>query len=240
MLTQTQLMLEFESLGDNTEFGLVQRLFGADPMSLLRWSRADSLETLLGALDARFDGLGAPGNVELKLFSRWPNYVLIDKRFGFQFHTDNAPEPGRDINDDPKRLEWVSRPLRELTDRLLGRLAAAEKVFVYRRKQPPDAAEIARLFAALRRYAADNALLWVTEGPQENWGKVKLATPGLALAYIDRLADDEPPRVSTELWLEICTTAFARLRDGRPRQTAPEPPAWPVLFKSRLLGHWQR
>ena len=33
-----EMLLEFESLGDNCEFGLVQRHFGAEPISLLRFA----------------------------------------------------------------------------------------------------------------------------------------------------------------------------------------------------------
>ncbi len=39
-ITLQDLMLQFESLGQNCEFGLVQRRAGADPLGLLRFDSA--------------------------------------------------------------------------------------------------------------------------------------------------------------------------------------------------------
>ena len=58
------LVLQFESLGDNCEFGLVQRKAGAEPLGLLRFSSAP-LPRLVRALRERFDGLTDPANVRL-------------------------------------------------------------------------------------------------------------------------------------------------------------------------------
>ena len=52
-----ELMLAFESLGDNCEFGLVQRDGGAEPLGLLRFAGM-SLGNLVAALEAKLDGLG--------------------------------------------------------------------------------------------------------------------------------------------------------------------------------------
>lgn len=61
-----QFMLGFESLGDNCEFGLVQRRCGAEPLGLLRFSNIE-LGPLLRGLVAEFDELGARENLELTL-----------------------------------------------------------------------------------------------------------------------------------------------------------------------------
>jgi tetratricopeptide (TPR) repeat protein len=53
------LFKRFESLGSDCEFGIVQRLFQADPVGLLRWTTTEP-EALVRALDTRFDGVGNP------------------------------------------------------------------------------------------------------------------------------------------------------------------------------------
>ena len=58
---RTALMLDFESLGENCEFGLVQRRCGIEPLGLLRFS-STPLPPLLHALRERFAGMGAAGD----------------------------------------------------------------------------------------------------------------------------------------------------------------------------------
>jgi hypothetical protein len=61
-ISDRDLVLNFESIGDNCEFGLVQRMAGAEPLGLLRFS-STPLPLLVRALRARFDGLADPANV---------------------------------------------------------------------------------------------------------------------------------------------------------------------------------
>src|SRR5260221_3025006 len=61
-----QLMMQFESLGENCEFGLVQRRCGAEPLGLLRFASAP-LPVLLAGLRARFEGLGDPGEIDIQI-----------------------------------------------------------------------------------------------------------------------------------------------------------------------------
>src|SRR5579885_2880091 len=55
-LPPDQLMMRFESLGENCEFGLAQRRCGAEPLGLLRFASAP-LEKLLAGLEGRFEGM---------------------------------------------------------------------------------------------------------------------------------------------------------------------------------------
>ena len=54
-----QLMLRFESIGEDCEFGSVQRRYGAEPLGLLRWNDA-SYPALAAALEQDFAGCGEP------------------------------------------------------------------------------------------------------------------------------------------------------------------------------------
>ena len=59
LLSDRNLALQFESLGDNCELGLVQRRAGVEPLGLLRFAGAP-LRRLITALDARFEGIDDP------------------------------------------------------------------------------------------------------------------------------------------------------------------------------------
>jgi tetratricopeptide (TPR) repeat protein len=50
---EADILLKFESLGENCEFGLVQRHYGAEPLGLLRWMGAEPDQLCL-ALEAGF------------------------------------------------------------------------------------------------------------------------------------------------------------------------------------------
>ena len=58
------LMLRFESLGQNCEFGLVQRRCGSEPLGLLRFA-STPLPHLLAAFEGGFEGLGGPDAIEI-------------------------------------------------------------------------------------------------------------------------------------------------------------------------------
>jgi hypothetical protein len=63
-LPAEQMITAFESLGDNCEFGLVQRRMGAEPLGLLRFSYVE-LPLLVRGLRCGFEGLGDPNTVEV-------------------------------------------------------------------------------------------------------------------------------------------------------------------------------
>jgi hypothetical protein len=80
-----RLMLRFESLGENCEFGLAQRRCGADPLGLLRFASAP-LPTLLAALRTRFEGIGDWDQIEVRVSENGREYLVFDRRYGFLYH----------------------------------------------------------------------------------------------------------------------------------------------------------
>jgi hypothetical protein len=59
-----EIVSQFESIGDNCEFGLYQRHVEVEPINLFRFSSA-ALPHLLNVLTTRFSGVGDPANVHL-------------------------------------------------------------------------------------------------------------------------------------------------------------------------------
>ncbi|HVH82471.1 MAG TPA: hypothetical protein VM782_23955, partial [Stellaceae bacterium] len=79
------LMMGFESLGENCEFGLVQRRCGAEPLGLFRFASAP-LPKLMAGLEARFEGMADPENLMVQLSDAGTEYMVEDQRFGFLYH----------------------------------------------------------------------------------------------------------------------------------------------------------
>jgi hypothetical protein len=64
-MTDAELLLQFESLGDNCELGLVQRRAGVEPLGLFRFAGAP-LRHLIRALETRFAGMADPAHVRVQ------------------------------------------------------------------------------------------------------------------------------------------------------------------------------
>src|SRR4029077_19430059 len=77
-LPPDQLMMRFESLGENCEFGLAQRRCGAEPLGLLRFASAP-LPVLLAGLRGRFEGMGDPEQIDIQVSTNRQEYLVVDK-----------------------------------------------------------------------------------------------------------------------------------------------------------------
>jgi hypothetical protein len=198
--------LKFENLGENCEFGLVQRRLGAEPLGLLRFSSTPILK-LIDALNLRFEGLGRPELVEVRASEK--EYMVLDKKFGFLYH------PWVSLGDaDPKEIharECGRLPF--LVSKLIDDLEEGEKIFVYHGMRKLSETIVLRLVEALRRYSKAT-LLWVeVEDEAHPAGTVKELTEGLLKGYIDRFAPGENAHdISLEPWIAICRNAYALAR----------------------------
>jgi len=153
--TATERLLRFEPLGGTCEFGLVQREFGAEPLSLLRWVtlRAADLNT---ALRTRLHGIGETEFTRLGI-SKTNEYHMVDSRYELSMHSfigvnDEAPE---------LVLAKMQRRMIYLRRKLLEDLILAEKTFLYRCPVDTDDNDIPPLFDAVRAYNPANKLLVV-------------------------------------------------------------------------------
>jgi hypothetical protein len=203
------LMLRFESLGENCEFGLVQRRCGAEPLGLLRFS-SSPLPKLLAALDARFEGMGAPENLEVRLSANGQEYMVLDRRFGFLYHAwVKAGEltPEQIHAREARRVPFLLR-------KLIEDLEAGEKIFVFHGMAPLTAGEAHSLWQAIRRYGS-GTLLWVERATTGHGpGSVDQLEEGLYKGYVDRFAPGENAHdLSLGCWLELCHSVVGSLKD---------------------------
>lgn len=215
-----RFILNFESLGDNCEFGVLQRLCGAESfLSLLRFAGME-LPALLHALDAGMQDFGDPANVEIYVDDKQrPEYVVREKRYGAIFHTfryqeDIAAEQLR--TTELKRLTYCAR-------RFVGDLRRGNKIFVIKRNVPLREEEVLPLYAALSMYGR-NVLLWMVPADAGHAsGSVEGIMPGLFKGYIDRFAPHENAYdLSLDGWLDACVNAYQlSLEHGMISRVAP-------------------
>ena len=220
VLPAQALMERFQSLGDNCEFGIVQRRFGAEPLNLLRFS-ATHLIHLLRGLDTEFEGLTLPENLACA-FGTEPEgrreYIIEQTSYELRSHTfqhEGEVEPASVLPRAQQRMRFQLRLF-------LQDLAAAEKIFVLKRNTTLAMQEVVPVWAALRSYAADNTLLYVVAADDAHLpGTVEWKAPGLMCGHIDRLAPyDDAQGVSTQCWLAICRNAHAMWQEARERAGA--------------------
>ncbi len=203
-----QFLVRGGGLGDNCEFGLVQRRCGAESLGLLRWSFITAAELVRG-LDAGFEGIGDPANMSYRIEGGGhPEYLIDDRSYGLRFHTFLNPT-------DVVESELIDRQaarLRFLRRKLLEDLAEARKIFVIKRNDPLTEAELLSVLAALRRHNAAARLLGVVlAGPDHPPGTVRVTPEGLICGYIDHFAPLATAHdVALETWLALCVNA-ARL-----------------------------
>jgi hypothetical protein len=204
-MAPNQLMLNFESVGDNCEFGLVQRRCGADPLGLLRFSDIHT-QTLIHGLDAGFQDFGLAANVELRLEDKEPpEYFVHEKRYDIQYHTfryRGDVDAEQLLAREPARLAFLVR-------KLLEALKDGNKIFVCKRNIPLTEDEILPVYAALNAHGR-NTLLWlVAAGARDAAGSVEVVMPGLLKGFLDRFAPYENAYdLSFESWLEVCANAW--------------------------------
>jgi Sulfotransferase family len=205
-----ELMMRFESLGENCEFGLVQRRCGAEPLGLFRFASAP-LPKLLAGLEAGFEGLSDADNLDVQLSSNGREYMVYDKRFQLLYHAwvSAAEMSASEVHQrETRRLPLLIR-------KLIEDLREAEKIFIFHGMEPLGEEEARRLLALLRGYGP-NTLLWIEVADAEHPpGTVAWIGEGLLKAYIDRFAPGENAHdLSLDCWIAICREAYRLWRIG--------------------------
>ncbi len=201
-----RLILNFESLGNNCEFGLVQRRCGAEPFfSLLRFAGME-LPTLLRALDLGMEDFADPANVEIRVDDKpRPEFVFHENRYGVWFHTFRYQDETRAeqlLASETKRLAYCAR-------RLLADFKRGHKILVFKRNETLREEEMLPLAASLSAFG-DSHLLWMVPADAEHApGTVETVLPRLHKGYISRFAPyEDAPDLKFEEWLEVCANAW--------------------------------
>jgi hypothetical protein len=175
----------FESLGDNCEFGFVQRANGYEDGGLLRWS-ISPLDKLIGCFDTDFKGLYAFDNLEPSA----PDMVR-DLATGLMFHTRMHSVDGRFVLSDAARRELYADE-KDKMDHLLSkfrrRIREPGTICVYKRNSGVVDSDAQRLQQSLNKLGPSTLLVVRSTDDPARWGTIERSDSGFLVGFVDAFA----------------------------------------------------
>lgn len=197
---------DFQSLGYNCEFWLVQRHFGCETLDLLRFATTP-MKGLLSFLEADVDPFLSRNALEVRT-AAWGEYNTFLQPFGFLFHSDVGAAslpPDRVCDHELRRLRFLWR-------KFVEDLEVGNRIFVFKSGLRMSKTSVDRLSSLLRQ-RGPNHLLWVTpEEPGRPAGTVDRVAPGLMRGWIDKV-NVGPEECSFDVWHEMCHRAHTLWRN---------------------------
>lgn len=194
------MMMGFDSLGDDCEFGFVQRAHKAEPISLLRFGGM-ALHRLHEALECEFEGIDDPANLSIRV-QEPGEYMISNDHYRYLYHTFvQSWEMSREdlIKQEVMRLKFGRR-------KLIEDLEDGDKIFVVKTSSGPglrrdDVAAVADLIANYGRAT----LLWVRPADDDaGTGTVRWISPNFIEARIDQLCLPGHAVWFSPHWLPLC------------------------------------
>lgn len=182
-----ELIMSFESCGDNCEFGLVQRRVGRERLSFLRYAGVGDVFALSRGIA---DGLRVFDNDDaVTIIQHGHEWMASVPSLGLAFHT------GRNVHaiSFEKIRQAESQKMAFMAQKFIDDCALGEKIFVYRvlrdeRGGPDGTRGMNEMYEALRQHGPAR-LLWVNtaaEGAEAN--SIVQVREGLYRGFIDHLA----------------------------------------------------
>ncbi len=220
------LMARFESLGEDCEFGFVQRQYGIEPLGLFRFAGAGHMRNLLRLIETDLDGLGEPGSLSARLLNAVlyrtpepplviPEFFMTDERLGFIFHTFRGP----DQETEAEAIAANEQKLRYLKRKFIEDLEDGEKIWLLKDGSRGDINEAFAFLDVLQR-KGPNRLFWVTrvvEGRPS--GSVEWIAPNLLRGYSGGSHHDAQV-FDAGLWLRLCQNARRAFAERDASRTA--------------------
>ena len=202
-----QVALQFEGLGDNCEFGIVQRHFGADPIGLFRFA-AISAETLTDLLAEQLERLGDSKFTTLSL-TAGNEYLVRDER-GF-YHMHSFVQKGT-VDEATFLRQQVTR-LTYLKRKLLEDLQDSRKIFVHKSSLARIDDETAiRLHDAIKATGPNILLVIRRAEADQPPGALTVLRRGLLVGYVSTLYSGEGSPIDFDSWRSVLLAAYGYRR----------------------------
>ena len=207
-----RLLLLFEGLGDNCDFGVIQRAVGIEPFGLFRFTTCKPAD-VAALLRTRFQCLGEPDDLWLDEVGPRREYWVKSRHSSFEAHTDRYA--GEDVSEVVRSA--LIEKTRFLKSRLVRDLSRGRRLCLWRGAADPAA--IQAIAAELQTYAP-TLLLWVKVADAAQVpGSVERVSAGLLHGYVSRYGDyDGGPRPPIEEWIRVCANAYRLWRGADPPQ----------------------
>jgi hypothetical protein len=199
------LLRHFESLGDNCEFGIVQRKLSLEVFNLLRFGNAQ-LANLIAGLTDDFAVLNDASSVAVELNdARRREFVVSVPAYKLRWHTFAY----EDQTDHQSVLQANAVKLGYLRRKFYEGLRAGRKIYVLKRQPPITLSQAAAVLLELHRHGPAT-LLCVGPVPEgRHSGEVDLVMPYLMRGYLSEFApDDDVEAVDPSGWLRLAANAW--------------------------------
>jgi tetratricopeptide (TPR) repeat protein len=201
-IPMSELYVPFEGLGNNCEFGIVQRKNGYDAPGLFRNVGFLSAKTIISVIESGLAGMFDDRNYDFLVPDGWPDWRLHCKISGMGFHTAIPSSLAAGSAEWTTQTEQSILMFRFLKRNFLEDLRVGEKIFVFRHNLDSSNETIERLHDAIRKYG-DNWLLYIVQDPERPSGWIEMRKHGLLVAGISRLSNENPPVIDFEAWKKI-------------------------------------
>jgi Flp pilus assembly protein TadD len=196
-----ELIMGFESIGENCELGFVQRHFEAEPLGLFRWAGI-AFDRLLEALENDFAGIGADENTVLNVNPNNHEYFTEDLRYGMSLHSFILEG---DVAAEVVKMK-LCRRISYLKDKFIQDLKEGSKIFVFNTMLPLSDEELRRLHAGLCQYGPVS-LLHVAPHADPRPGTVIEVDARLWRGSLGRTGcNGRIWEIEFDTWLTICQT----------------------------------
>jgi hypothetical protein len=188
----------FESLGDNCEFGFVQRANGYEEGGLFRWS-ISPLDKLIICLDADFKDLYLFDNLEPSA----PDMVR-DIATGLMFHTRMHSIDGQFVLGEAGRREIYASEkskMDHLLEKFRRRVREPSTICVYKRNSGVGDSDAERLKQSLNKLGPSTLLVVRSTNNQARWSTVERSSTGSLVGFVDGFAPYfAADQISIRIW----------------------------------------
>jgi hypothetical protein len=199
------ILQRFESLGDNCEFGFVQRANGYENGGLLRWSISPP-DKLIQCFEADFKDLYLFDNLEPSA----PDMVR-DTATGLMFHTQMHSIDGHFVLGEQARREVYARErekIDHLLDKLRRKVRQPDTICIYKRNSGVGDADALRLKQSLGNLGPSKLLVVRSTEDRALWSTIESRGSGLFFGLIDEFAPYfAADRVSIRIWNRLLQNA---------------------------------
>ncbi len=211
-LSDDVLAAYFLSIGDNCEFGMMQRQAGAEPMDLLRFTGIGLPGLALGLREG-FAQVKSPNTIDIELYPFKPRgeYVVVSRPYNFLTHTGQ-------FEGDMEMLRLYMRELKKLAlmQRLfLEDLASGHRILVFKNNNLTDRSDITPILNGISAHGPAVLLHVVHDETGNRVGQVEQVGPSYLRGYIDKFSPyDAASLPPSPVWSEICRRAYTIWRAG--------------------------
>jgi len=160
-------------------------------------------KNLIACLNARFEGMGDPGMIEVYLEGNETpqTWHIRDKRYGTEMHSF---VPASDVPKD-RMTASAEKRMRYLKDRLIADLEEGTKTFVLKlseRQLTQD--EAVAIGEGIRAYGPGRFLCVCPADREHPEGTIEVRAPGVSVGYIDfSVPNGQDARKPA--WLALCS-----------------------------------